>query len=89
MPRNAPFAIVAKEYRALVWAGIAGMAEEALCVLWRDGIERWPEGLMQGVGGAGGEFAQPADPVKRGQDQWRHLNTALALTAGMRFPDGQ
>src|SRR5512147_174797 len=35
------------------------MAEEALCVLGCDGVERRPERLMQGVGGAGCDLAQP------------------------------
>src|SRR5512147_2594352 len=35
------------------------MAEEALCVLGCDGVERRPERLMQGVGGVGCDLAQP------------------------------
>ena len=50
----------AKANRELVWTGIARMAEEALCVLGGNGIKRWPERFMQGIGGAGRDLGQPA-----------------------------
>ena len=56
----------AKAYRGLVWTGIAGMAKEALRVLRRDGIERRGERLVQSVGGAGSDFAQPALHFRNG-----------------------
>src|SRR5512147_1161788 len=58
-PKPMPLATPPKAYRGLVWTGIAGMAEEALRVLRGDGVERRPERLMQGVGGAGCDLAQP------------------------------
>src|SRR5512134_3678943 len=69
----------------LVRTDIAGMTEEALCVLRRDGIERWPQRLMQGIDGAGGDLAQPSldlgpgwlDRVEVGRVRWQVAVTEL------------
>src|SRR5512147_145066 len=57
------------------------MAEEALCVLGCDGVERRPERLMQGVGGAGCDLAQP--PLHLGPNwlDWVQIRRVIPASA--------